>query len=214
MTSCAVRTYVSSLMKYGALFVLLAAPAAFAQPVPDGAQPAPDGAPSAQPAAMPAPPPAMMAATRATFVSTSEEQWDVYLDRQAVCSTPCTVGVLPVQFVALRTQERNPIRLDVGHMPEGDVMVSAKPLSDGLYATGIVFTAFSGMAAVTGVTLTAVGCSTDHPTMCHAGIITGVAGGIGLYGSIYLMRKALPRASIGPARPYVAGTQMGLAGRF
>jgi len=189
-------------MKYGALLVLVAAPAAAL------AQPAPDAAPAAQP------PPMMMSATRATFVSTSEEQWDVYLDRQPVCSTPCTVGVLPVQFVALRTQENNPIRLDVGHMPEGDLMVSAKPLSNGLYATGMTFTTLTGMGVVTGITLTAVGCSTDHPTMCHAGIITVVAGGLGLYGSIYLMRKALPRASIGPARPYVAGTQVGLAGRF
>jgi hypothetical protein len=50
--------------------------------------------------------------------------------------------------------------------------------------------------------------------MCTAGLITGGVGAVGLYGSIYLMRKALPKVSVGAAQPYVAGTQVGLAGRF
>ena len=80
-----------------------------------------------------------------------------------------------------------------------------------MYATGIVFTSLSGMALVTGITLTAVGCATDHDGMCTAGLITGGVGAVGLYGSIYLMRKALPRFSVGPARPYVSGTQVGVS---
>lgn len=182
-------------MKYGAFC------AAFALQGIAAAQPAPQAQPQAAPA-------------RATFVSTSEEQWDVSVDRQPVCSTPCTLGVMPLQFVALRTQEREPIRLDVGYLPAGDYMVSAKPLSNGMYATGIVFTTFSGMALATGITLTAVGCATDHSGMCTAGVITGVSGAVGLVGSIWLMRRALPKASVGPARPFVAGNQIGLAGSF
>jgi hypothetical protein len=200
-------------MKYGTLIALIAVPAvAIAQPT------LPDADLHPVPAAMPPPPQQQMAPppapTRATFVSTTEAQWDVTLDRQPVCSTPCTIDVLPLQFVALRTQERNPIRLDVGYMPAGDLMVTARPMANGMYATGIVFTSLSGMALATGITLTAIGCSTDRDGMCTAGLITGVAGGIGLAGSIYLMRKALPRYSVGPAQPYVAGNQVGLAGRF
>lgn len=158
--------------------------------------------------------PAASAPTRATFVSTSEQAWDVWIDKQPACATPCTIGVMPLQFVALRTQERNPIRLDVGYLPAGELMVSAKPLSNGMYATGIVFTSLSGMALATGITLTAVGCATDRDGMCTAGLITGGVGAIGLYGSIYLMRRALPTWNVGPARPYVAGTQAGLTGTF
>ena len=122
-------------------------------------------------------------------------------------------GELMVRFV-LRSQERNPIRLDVGYLPQGDLMVTAKPLSNGLYAGGIVMTTFAGMGLATGITLTAVGCSTDHPTMCKAGLITAVPSAVGLYLGIYWMRKALPRVSVGRAQPYVAGNQVGLAGTF
>jgi hypothetical protein len=196
-------------MKYGALFALIAVPAiAFAQPSVEPAVAQPAMQPPMQQPPMQPPP------TRATFVSTTESQWDVTIDRHPVCSTPCTINVMPLQFIALRTQERNPIRLDVGYMPAGDLMVTAKPLSNGMYATGIVFTSLSGMAVVTGVTLTAVGCATDRDGLCKAGLITGIAGGVGLYGSIYLMRKALPRYSLGPAQPYVAANRVGVAGRF
>jgi len=210
---------------YGALIAILLACPALAAAQPGGADLPAQGMPAPQQAEMMQPPPQQQpqpqpqmapqnAPTRATFVSTSEAKWDVWVDKQPACATPCSLPLMPLQFIALRTQERNPIRLDVGYLPAGDVMVTAKPLSEGMYATGITFTALSGMALATGITLTAVGCATDHDTMCKAGIITGVAGGVGLYGSIYLMRKALPRASIGPAQPYVAGTQVGVAGRF
>ena len=67
---------------------------------------------------------------------------------------------------------------------------------------------------VTGITLTAVGAGVDNSSLRNAGIITAIPSAIGLAASIYLMRKALPKAEIGPARPYVAGAQVGLAGTF
>lgn len=205
MGSWAVRTEVSSLMKYGSLIALLAL----------------RGVASAQPGAEPEPQPEIqqqqpqaVAPTRATFVSTGEEKWDVWIDQQPACATPCSLGVMPLQFIVLRTQEREPIRLDVGYLPAGDLMVTAKPMSSGLYAGGIVMTTFAGMGLATGITLTAVGCATDHSTMCKAGIITAVPSAIGLYVGIYWMRKALPKVSVGAATPYVAGNQVGLAGTF
>jgi hypothetical protein len=208
-------------MKYGALIAILVPGVAAAQPggsdLPAGGMPAPppqemQPQPAQPQPAQPQPP--QNAPTRATFVSTGEQRWDVWIDQQPACATPCSIGIMPLQFVVLRSQERNPIRLDVGYMPAGDLMVTAKPLANGMYATGIVFTTFSGMALATGITLTAVGCSTDRDGMCTAGLVTGVAGAVGLYGSIYLMRKALPKATIGPAQPYFAGSQVGVAGTF
>jgi len=191
--------------KYGALFLLVCSTAA-AQPGPEGQAPQP--APQGQ---APQPPPN---SSRATFVSTGSLQWDVTIGEQRACTTPCQLYVPPMQYVALHSREYSPVRLEVGIMPAGDVLVQAKPLSNGAYAGGIVGATFSGMALVTGVSLTAVGYGTDNTTMRTAGVITGVAGGIGLYLSIELMRSALPKAQIGPARPYVAGNQVGFAGSF
>ena len=177
------------MLKYGILLVAFAAPA-FADPDPQTLQQPPPGT------------------AHATFVSTTEQQWDVTIDRAAACSTPCTLWVEPMRFVTLHSHDRRPVRLEIGQLPPGDVMVRAEPLSSGLYATGITFTALTGMGLATGITLTAVGCTTDHSTMCKFGVVTGIGSAIGLYGSILLMRAALPKAHVAP---YVAGTSVGVA---
>ena len=99
-------------------------------------------------------------------------------------------------------------RMEPAQLPAGDVMIRAEPLSNGLYATGITFTALTGAGLVTGVTLTAVGFGTDNSAMKTAGLITGIGSAVGLYGSILLMRAALPRAHVAP---YVSGTSAGVA---
>jgi hypothetical protein len=152
--------------------------------------------------------------SHATFVSTGALQWDVTIGEMPACTTPCSLSVPPMQYVALHSREPNPVRLDVGMMPAGDVTVAATPLSQGAYAGGVVGTTFSGMALATGITLAAVGYGTNSSGMQTAGLITGVAGGVGLYLSIELMRSALPKVQIGGARPYMAGNQVGLAGSF
>jgi hypothetical protein len=172
-----------------------------------------------QPMQQPMQPPAQVlqpigAPARATFSSTTHQQWDVWVDNQYLCATPCTLALTTVQAVALKSQEPNPVRLDVGYIPPGDVGVRAKPLSTGLYATGITFTVLSSMALATGITLTAVGWGTGRDGMRTAGLITGVSGAVGLYGSIYLMRAALPSLSVGPAQAYATTNQVGLAGTF
>ncbi len=162
------------------------------------------------PAAPPAGPPA--GATAATFTSTSSEPWQVLIDRQPACETPCSIYVPPMKFVTLRSRDR--VLLEVGTLPPSPVVVRGKHLSDGAYAGGIVGTTFSGMGLVTGITLTAVGCATDHSGLCTAGLITGGVSAVGLYLSIRLMQSAVPKAEILPARPYVAGNSVGLAGTF
>ena len=205
------------------LLLTLAAPAA-AQPGMTPEQPAggppveqPHGDPQPlgdarageTPAAPQGPPPG---STQATFVSTSSEGWEVLLDRQPACATPCSLYVPPMRYVTLRSRDR--VLLDVGYLPAGSVVVRGKPLSQGAYAGGIVGTTFAGMGLVAGITLTAVGWGTGRDGMRTAGIITTVPSAVGLYLSIKLMQRAAPRADVLPGTPYVGGNTVGLAGTF
>lgn len=154
--------------------------------------------------------------TRTTFVSTTETRWDVRIDQNAVCTTPCSLYVEPGRFITMHTQHRHPQKVSVGYLPPGDFVVNAKPRSEGAFATGITFTTLSGAAVITGITLTAVGCNTDNGAMCKAGVITGVAGGLGLITFIPMIKRSLPKAMVGPAtgQPYVNGQTAGIAGTF
>lgn len=197
---------------------LLATPAA-AQPgqAPSGEPPDPMPPDIVQPQPMqPQPMQPQPGATRATFVSTGEARWDVRIDNNAVCTTPCSMLIEPMHFITMISQAPSPSRLAVGYLPSGDVLVQARPRAEGAFAAGVTFTALSGMGLATGITLTAVGCATDRTTMCKAGLITGGLSAVGLYLSIDLLRRSLPRVDVGPvqARPYAAGNAVGLAGRF
>lgn len=166
----------------------------------------------AEPSQAPIPSGPPPGSTQATFVSTTSESWEVLLDRQPACGTPCSLYVPPMRYVTLRSRDR--VLLDVGYLPQGSVVVRGKPLSQGAYAGGIVATTFSGMGLATGITLTAVGCATDREGMCTAGLITGGVSAVGLYLSIKLMQSAVPKAEVLPGAPYVAGNTVGLAGSF
>lgn len=214
------RTFLRSIVVLGVLAAPAAAqpgqtPVMAPEPPPDQPLPDPQAPPYPQPPpyqpAQPAPGP-----TRATFVSTGEARWDVRLDNDAVCSTPCSAMVEPMRYVTLHSQERTPSHLAVGYLPPGDVLVQAKPRAQGAFAAGVTFTSLSGMGLATGITLTAVGYATDRPTMRRAGLITGVVSGVGLYLSIDLILRSLPHVQIGPAQaaPYATGNTVGLAGRF
>jgi len=186
-------------------------------PAPPYSEPAPAPPPDEQsPPPMPPPRQPSAVATRATFVSTGAARWDVRIDNNAVCTTPCSMLIEPLHFVTLNAQEDARDRLSVGYLPPGDVIVQARPRAEGAFAAGVTFTALSGMGLATGITLTAVGCATDRPTMCKAGLITGGVSAVGLYLSIDLILRSLPRVDVGPvqARPYAAASAVGLAGRF
>jgi hypothetical protein len=159
-------------------------------------------------------PPEAAAPTRATFVSTTSQQWDVVVDDQPICSTPCSGPLFPLQFVVLRSQEPRPVLLEVGRLPPGQLIVSAKPLDSGVYAGGIVATTLGGMALVVGITLAAVGLAKDRAGMSTAGFITGAAGALAVPGGIYLMLKALPSAEVAPAAPGLSGAAAGVAATF
>jgi hypothetical protein len=184
-----------------------------AQPPP----PPPPGravAPPPPPPAPTTPAPEAAAPTRATFISTSPQQWDVVVDNKPVCSTPCSGPLFPLQFVVLQSQDPNPVLLEVGRLPPGDLVVSGRPLQRGMYAGGVVATTLGGMALAVGITFTAVGLAKDRGGMTTAGLITGGVGLLAVPGGIYLMIKALPDARVERAGSAIPGVAGGIAGTF
>jgi len=182
--------------------------------VPEGVA-APEGPAPTEPGAAPefgAPPspPPEAAPTRATFLSSTSEGWNVAVDGADVCASPCTVALYPTQFVTLGSQELRPVLLDVGRLPAGDFLVTGKPFASGMYAGGIVATTLGGMALAIGITFTAVGLAKDRGGMTTAGLITGGVGALALPGGIYLMMKALPEFTVNGTPPYGAA----VAARF
>ena len=208
------------------LFVLALGGTAFAQP----GQIYDPNAPTAPPPEVREPPPPPMQqqqqppgpqpyqpnanSTHATFVSTGETRWDVRVDGNAVCTTPCSLFIEPLRYVTMHSQDAAPTKLSVGYMPQGAVMVKAQPRANGAFGAGVTFTTLSGMGLATGITLTAVGCSTDRNTMCNAGLITGVASAVGLYLSIGLIRSSLPRVHVDRVQPYATGQTVGVIRHF
>jgi hypothetical protein len=143
----------------------------------------------------------------ADFQSTGQRQWEVLVDQQPACVTPCRLTVQPGRWLSMRTLERRPVRVEVG-MLDGPALVQAKPLAGGAHTTGIVFTALGGTAFVTGVALGSVGCfSDDREGLCTAGLITGGVGAVVTAGSIWLMKRSVPRV-------YVHRRTVGIAGNF
>jgi len=190
-------------------------PNAPSTPPPEPEQPQPQPYAPPQPQPYPQQPYQPQAnSTHATFMSTGETRWDVRVDGNAVCTTPCSLYIEPLRFVTMHSQDHAPTKLQVGYMPQGDVLVRAQPRAQGAFAAGVTFTSLSGMGLATGITLTAVGCSTDRDRMCNAGLITGVASAVGLYLSIGLIRSSLPRIQVERTQPYVTGNTVGVVRRF
>lgn len=195
-----------------------AAPAPAPAPTPGAEPPAPEPTPGAEPGPAPAPGaepgPEPAAPTHATFISAGFQGWDVVVDGQPVCATPCSGPLHPYQFVVLHSQERHPLVVEVGRLPPGAFLVTGKPLESGKYAGGIVATTLGGMALVIGITFTAFGLATDRQGMTTAGLITGAAGAIALPGGIWLMLRAVPRVHVERAEGRTMGLAAGLGGRF
>jgi hypothetical protein len=149
-----------------------------------------------------APPPGPPGSVRVDFLSASDSvRWDVYVDDQATCTTPCSRWVDPSRPLLLRTREDAPDKLLVGRLDPGagPLQVSARPLARGQLATGIVFTALGGLDLITGIALTAIGCSSDdHPTMCSAGLINMATGSVVTTGAVWLVLTSRARFGVRP----------------
>jgi hypothetical protein len=134
-------------------------------------------------------------------------RWDVYADDQVICTTPCARWVDPHRPVMLRTREGGgwfgppSDRVQVPNLlalPAPHLQLQAHGTAQGELVTGITFTALSGMAAVTGITLSALGCLGDRPSLCQAGLISLGAGSLAVLGSIYLILDSRAHADLLP----------------
>ena len=130
------------------------------------------------------------------FMSTTDLQWDVTIDQQPACATPCDLLVPELGFVTLHSHEDPPIRLEVGYLQGTNVIVAAEPLHRAEYATGVTFTALGATALATGITLGAVGYGTSNSGMKTAGYACAIPGALVLAGAIWLIEQAAPRAHI------------------
>lgn len=186
---------------------------------PSLAQPS---APPSEPAApMPiAPPPPAPRGVETEFVSATEMPWEVMVDRQSICETPCTLQLDGLHWVTMRTREAAPLRLEVGNLGARPSRVTAEDIGTGKYATGITFATLGGMAVVTGIVFTAVGCSSDdREGMCTAGLITGGAGLAAVGLGVFLIRAGMPSVHVRALERrgmalYATGRTAGVAGAF
>lgn len=143
------------------------------------------------------------------FVAANADgRWDVYIDDEVVCSTPCSRWVSPSRPILLRARTERffapPDRVQLPglgeHAAAGSLQVQAHPTSLGKLTTGITFTGFGGMATLTGITLTAVGCAAGRSEgMCTGGLISLGVGSLVTAGAIWLILDAAPRAEILPS---------------
>jgi hypothetical protein len=130
----------------------------------------------------------------------------VYADDVVICTTPCARYVSAERPVMLRSRDDSfggvPDRVRVvnllDHAGEGRLQLQAHHTARGEQASGITFTALSGIAMAAGIALTGTGYGTDHTTMGRAGMITMVVSAPLLAGSIWLILDSKARAEVVP----------------
>jgi hypothetical protein len=138
-------------------------------------------------------------------------RWDVYSDDQVICTTPCARFVHPAHPVMLRAREENfgvgADKVEVANLLDASgphLQLQAHPTARGQWVTGLTLMSFTGMAVVTGLALTPIGCSSEtgraFSGMCTAGIITLGVGAAAFAGSLWLFLDARPRAEVAPYR--------------
>lgn len=133
----------------------------------------------------------------------ANNRWDVYVDDEVVCTTPCTRWLDPDRPLLLRTRADAPDKIRLSnlrpHGDEGPLQLQAHGVSQGEFLTGLTFTAIGGMAVITGITLSSLGCLADQGDgFCTGGLISLGAGTIVTAGAIWLMLDSRPRAEIVP----------------
>jgi hypothetical protein len=141
------------------------------------------------------------------FVSAdANSRWDVYADDVVICTTPCEKYVSAERPVMLRARDEpfmgSPDRVRVlnllDHSGEGRLQLQAHHTARGELATGITFSAISGMGVLTGITLTGAGYGMGESGMGKAGLITlGVSIPAAL-GSVWLILDSRARAEVVP----------------
>jgi hypothetical protein len=135
-------------------------------------------------------------------VSDDRRPWTVLSGDTQLCYTPCTQRLASGQDLALRSGHSELYLPDLG--PDAILaqraVVLAEPLSHGERVNGVVWTTFGSIGLVTGITLTAVGCSNTDARggICTAGLITGGASALLTAAAIWMLVDALPKVHVLP----------------
>lgn len=139
-------------------------------------------------------------------VADDDVTWSVYGTGQAPCLTPCPLRLEATRGLTLESPRGYTVSL--GTLGEAAIrarraLVVAQPPSEAKRVNGIVFTSLGGMGLVTGIALSAVGCSNVQARggLCTAGLITGGVTGLLTAAAIFLILDSVPQADVVPLAP-------------
>jgi hypothetical protein len=135
----------------------------------------------------------------------NRNKWEVMVGDRTLCTTPCEKWVDPAMPFSFKYDpgilQRNSI-IDVPDLREqakvDKVEVKATPRKTGQLVGGILITTFAGIAVLTGVTLTAVGCPTGENGMCVGGLITLPIGIAGIIPGVMMISASSPTVEVRP----------------
>jgi hypothetical protein len=133
-----------------------------------------------------------------------DSAWEVRSGGELLCTTPCSKWLEPSTPLLLRVKDGGLLKRGEIYVPnlrehqaEAPLEVEAHTMSVGQLAGGATLTSLAGMAALTGIVLTSLGCTTaDHADMCKAGLITTGVGGAALIPGIWIIAGAGAHAEI------------------
>lgn len=133
-----------------------------------------------------------------------EEPWDVMVGDRKICTTPCERWVDPSIPYTLKYDPGFLYRNQYWELPDlrkyesyERAQVRVEPRAMGEFVGGILVTTFSGIAAVVGTSLTAVGCS-GGTGACTAGLITLPIGLAGLAPGIWMIADSAGEVHVEP----------------
>jgi hypothetical protein len=151
----------------------------------------------------------------ALLSDTVRRRWDVYVNDQFVCSTPCKRSLDPAQPVILH--EHGQELGDELRVPnlfpaarEGPVALHLTTPNDGLRSTASVVTVIGVIPGLLGGLVTPFACAFtlsrgENPSACYA-LATVTAAGLGLYGiGVGLYVVGSPKPAVTTTRQYLAG---------
>jgi hypothetical protein len=139
-----------------------------------------------------------------------DSTWDVVTGDKVLCTTPCSKWISPSTPVLMRAKEsgflaRNKVEVPNlrDHAAEGPLAVEARSSSFVGFAAGTTVTSLGGMAMLTGLVLTPLGCTNteQHGSMCTSGIIVGAVGAAVLVPGIWLIMRSGAHVEVGPSGP-------------
>jgi hypothetical protein len=135
----------------------------------------------------------------------ADSTWEIVTGDKVLCTTPCSKWVDPATPFLMRDKDASFLmrnRIEVTNLKEhaarAPLVVQAHSSSFLGFAGGATITSVGGMAAIAGITLSAIGCSQggEGASMCKGGIIAGSLGALALIPGIWIIVKSGAHAEI------------------